>query len=249
MLNTTVLADIWGGDITTWNHTAIKELNPDIADKLPSATIFLGYHENANVLSFTEVFKAALESFSPAFKAKFAAANRTFDNLPPALSGHAERAGGSGVRIGWLQVRPPPGYGSVHCGGHALTDAQNKPYALTWFNYIEVANVSVTLARMINRGGGLVEPTVASIQSAMTDFQSDYDAGRFTVDIFNGGGVGSWPMSYLTFFALEKNASLGDCTDVQEILNFVAWIHTNKEYVLHPHRDSDGAVQSYAIHG
>ena len=136
----------------------------------------------------------------------------------------------------------------VHCGGHALTDAQNKPYALTWFNYIEVANVSVTLARMINRGGGLVEPTVASIQSAMTDFQSDYDAGRFTVDIFNGGGVGSWPMSYLTFFALEKNASLGDCTDVQEILNFVAWIHTNKEYVLHP-PNSDGAVQSYAIHG
>jgi hypothetical protein len=101
---------------------------------------------------------------------------------------------------------------------------------LTWFNYIEVANVSVTLARMINTAGGLVEPTVSTIQSAMADFQSQYDQGIFTVDIFNGGGKRSWPMAYMTFFALAKDASLGDCTDMQEILNFVAWIHTNKEY-------------------
>jgi hypothetical protein len=85
---------------------------------------------------------------------------------------------------------------------------------------------------MINRAGQLVEPTVSSIQSAMADFQEDYDNGLFTVDIFNGAGAGSWPVSYLTFFALNKNTSLEDCTDVQEMLNFVAWIHTNKECVL-----------------
>jgi hypothetical protein len=115
ILNTTVLADVWAGDITTWNHTAIKELNPDLADKLPSETIFLGYHENANVLSFTEVFKATLDSFSPSFRAKFAAANRTFDNMPPARSGNAVRAGGSGVRIGWLQVPKIPIFSVCVC--------------------------------------------------------------------------------------------------------------------------------------
>ncbi len=106
ILNRTVLAEIWGGQVTTWDHPSIRDLNPDIAAKLPSQTIFVGYSDSNSVLSFPEVFKLTLESFSADFKAQFAAVNRTFSQLPPALNGNAASAGGSSpARAAWLQVR------------------------------------------------------------------------------------------------------------------------------------------------
>jgi hypothetical protein len=111
---------------------------------------------------------------------------------------------------------------------------------------------------MVNKAGTLVSPTVEAIQSAMagmrapapnepcvgdklvnlghatttiTDFQAEYEVGDFTVDILDANGTDSWPMAYLTFFAMDQNVSTADCTNVQELLNFVSWIHTNDEYV------------------
>jgi len=101
-----VLGSIWAGSITAWNDTAIQELNPDIAHKLPPDAIRLGYsNDTTKVLTFTEVFKLTLESFSEEFREVFAAANRTFALLPPAINGFAVRVGGSSAsRITWLQV-------------------------------------------------------------------------------------------------------------------------------------------------
>lgn len=208
ILNRTVLAEIWGGQITTWDHPAIRDLNPDIAAKLPSQTIFVGYSDSSSVLSFPEVFKLTLESFSDDFKAQFAAVNRTFSQLPPALNGNAASAGGSSpARAVWLQGRP---------------------YGLTYLNYAELTG-NASAARMVNKAGTLVSPTVEAIQSAMADFQTEYEDGDFTVDILDANGTDSWPMAYLTFFAMDQNVSTADCTNVQELLNFVAWIHTNEE--------------------
>jgi hypothetical protein len=110
ILNRTVLGSIWAGSITAWNDTAIQELNPDIAHKLPPDAIRLGYsNDTTKVLTFTEVFKLTLESFSEEFREVFAAANRTFALLPPALNGFAVRVGGSSAsRITWLQVLSLP---------------------------------------------------------------------------------------------------------------------------------------------
>lgn len=208
ILNRTVLAEIWRGQVTTWDHPSIRDLNPDIAAKLPSQTIFVGYSESSSVLSFPEVFKLTLESFSADFKAQFAAVNRTFSQLPPALNGNAASAGGSSpARAAWLQ-------------GH--------PYGLTYLNYVELTG-DTSAARMVNKAGTLVSPTVEAIQSAMADFQAEYEVGDFTVDILDANGTDSWPMAYLTFFAMDQNVSTADCTNVQELLNFVSWIHTNDE--------------------
>jgi hypothetical protein len=89
-----------------WNDPAIRELNPDIVDKLPAQKIITGYSTSSTALSFPEVFKLTLESFSSEFKEQFAAVNRSFTLLPPALRGDAQNAGGSSAaRSAWLQVR------------------------------------------------------------------------------------------------------------------------------------------------
>jgi hypothetical protein len=122
---------------------------------------------------------------------------------------------------------------------------QNNVNTLTWLNFAggltasttNAGTSSVNLARMYNKAGRLVELSVASLQSAMTDYQQDYAAGRFGIDIFDAPGVGSWPMAYLTFFAMRQNQTTDDCSNVGELLDFVAWIHTNDAYVVsvYPH--------------
>jgi hypothetical protein len=112
--------------------------------------------------------------------------------------------------------------------------------SLTWLNFAggltasttNATASSVNLARMYNKAGRLVELSVASLQSAMTDYQQDYAAGRFGIDIFDAPGAGSWPMAYLTFFAMRQNQTTDDCSNVGELLDFVAWIHTNDEYAV-----------------
>jgi hypothetical protein len=95
---------VWSGDVALWNDSRIQALNPDIAHKLPAEPIVLGYNDNF-VLSITEVLRLSLESFSSDFAAQFAAANRTFGNMPPAQRGTAALVGiSTALRLAWLQV-------------------------------------------------------------------------------------------------------------------------------------------------
>ncbi len=106
MLSRETVGLIWAGEITMWNDARIQALNPPaVSAKLPAATITLGYNI-ANALSFAEVFKVALSSFSATFRTALAAANNSYALLPPALAGHATDAGRTTtLRVAWLKVR------------------------------------------------------------------------------------------------------------------------------------------------
>jgi ABC-type phosphate transport system substrate-binding protein len=105
VLDRETLGLIWTGEITQWNDQRIKDLNaPALAAKLPSAVITLGYKVDSTI-TVAEVFKRALSSFSVEFRTALAAANDSFDLMPPALAGHAVDAGNSGARARWAQVR------------------------------------------------------------------------------------------------------------------------------------------------
>lgn len=85
---------------------------------------------------------------------------------------------------------------------------------------------------MYNKAGTLVSPSVASVQAAMNSFLSQFSEGNFSVDILDAGGLSAWPMAYMTYITLDQNVTTSDCTAVQELLNFVAWVHTNDGFVL-----------------
>jgi hypothetical protein len=104
-MNRTVLADVWCGKITMWNDDAIRELNPEIESKLPAEPIAVGFIDSAVTISFVEVLKRTLESFSDDFRTAFAEANRTFANLPAAQNGTLHQiSGASPARAAWMKV-------------------------------------------------------------------------------------------------------------------------------------------------
>lgn len=204
------LAAIWAGNVTTWNHPAIAALNQGIATRLPSANITLGYIDDF-YLSAAEVVKLSLESFSPAFAAEFARHNRTFGLLPFATQGRGRVLSDSSPdRVAWIA---------------------DTPHGLTFVDYADVptgdATTVVRAASLYNRAGRLVEPSVGAIQLAMRDFSAQYAAGNLAIPIYDAPGNGSWPMAYVPLVALSNRFVQDDCTRISELVNFLAWVHTN----------------------
>jgi phosphate transport system substrate-binding protein len=97
--------------------------------------------------------------------------------------------------------------------------SDSRAVGLPWFN-------------MINKAGKTVQPSVASVQAAMSNFAANISAGQLTIDIVNAAGNDSWPMAYLTFLAINRSVTTLDCTNVDEFLRLVAWALTNDECVL-----------------
>jgi ABC-type phosphate transport system substrate-binding protein len=109
--------------------------------------------------------------------------------------------------------------------------SQAKPYGMTFLTWADSVG-STAFARMINKANKLVEPSVASVQAAMTSFSDEYAKGNFEIDIIDANGTDAWPLAWMTHFGLARNASSLDCTNVKELLSFIAWVHTNDAYAL-----------------
>ena len=85
---------------------------------------------------------------------------------------------------------------------------------------------------MYNKEGSLVTPSTTSVQAAMSQFQAQFARSNFSVDILDAGGASSWPISYLTYLTMDRNVNGVDCTAIQELLAFAAWVYTNDGYPL-----------------
>src|SRR5690606_998585 len=99
-------------------------------------------------------------------------------------------------------------------------------------NYYDAVNKSLPYAHMVNKAGTTVAPTTAAVQSAMADYITELAENNFAIDIFDGNGTDSWPIPYMSFFSMNRNVTTFDCTNILELLNFVAWVHTNDAYVI-----------------
>jgi hypothetical protein len=107
---------------------------------------------------------------------------------------------------------------------------QTQTEALTFVNYFDAVAGGLKWAQMYNRENVLVQASTASVQSAMAAFLPAFGQSNFTVDIYDAVGHTSWPISYLSYFSMGRNVTVFDCNVIRELLNFVAWIHTNDGY-------------------
>jgi hypothetical protein len=98
---------------------------------------------------------------------------------------------------------------------------------MTFANYFDAVAGGVKWAKMYNRENVLVKASMVTIQSAMAAFLPAFGQSNFTVDIYDAPGANSWPISYMSYFSMGRNVTVFDCNVVRELLNFVAWIHTN----------------------
>ncbi len=108
---------------------------------------------------------------------------------------------------------------------------QANDNSVTFMSYADTVSSPFKWMNMINKAGKLVLPSVASVQSAMADFGIEYGSSNFTIDIVDAKGNASWPIAYMSYLSLKQNVTASDCTNIQELLAFVAWLQTNDAYV------------------
>nr|WIL03466.1 serine/threonine kinase [Cedratvirus plubellavi] len=198
------LALIYLGNITSWNDPILAALNPQAS--LPAQEITLGYMEESRV-SLSGGLIEALSSFNPLFGQRYNQTGRTFGG---ALQGRGVIAGDSSQKR-WAWVK-------------------NNTYSLSYVNYADIFDQTtqdVSYFNMYNKAGNLVQPSLESVSSAMADFKEVYARGEMALDIMDGGGEDSWPLSFITYIIMGSNVTLPDCTRSTELLDFVVWIYTN----------------------
>ncbi len=97
------LAQIFMGNITTWDHPAIQLLNPTVT--LPHANITIGITPGQAPLE-SGLFKSLLSLFSSEFASALASAGNDFINMKPAQEGRAVSASDAAARLQFVQVWP-----------------------------------------------------------------------------------------------------------------------------------------------
>ncbi len=96
-------------------------------------------------------------------------------------------------------------------------------------NHGEALDYGLPFARMKNRAGYIVDPTLDAIQQAIDDQASTISSGSLSVDIVDGPGSGSWPLCYITFITVRQNSTLKSCKPLSELLLFLSWTQLNDQ--------------------
>lgn len=107
---------------------------------------------------------------------------------------------------------------------------QARTNAITFVSYADAVTSGVKYAQMYNRENVLVTASSTTVQSAMAAFLPEFGQSNFTVDIYDAEGTNSWPLALMSYVSLNRDVTAVDCNVVRELLNFVAWIHTNDGY-------------------
>jgi serine/threonine protein kinase/ABC-type phosphate transport system substrate-binding protein len=202
VLDGDTLGRIWSGNITNWSDQSLVDLNPNAT--LPDAEIMLCYGD-PSIESISMEFLRGLRLLSPEFDSVLTAANGNMSLLPPMLDGR-------GVFIGTNST------GRINC-------TQNTPNSLTYSDW--ASSTRYTKANLINKAGFEVGISVASVQSAMTDFQSELQ-NDLLISLIDGPGNTSYPFSYVSTVIIGAEGNSTDCTQSQELAQFLSWLLTNQ---------------------
>jgi phosphate transport system substrate-binding protein len=196
----TILAGIYGGTITKWNDPAITTLNPDLAARLPNATI-TGVHRSDGS-GTTEIFTNFLAS-----------ASEDWSNVV-----------GAGSSVEWPVDKAGNGIGGKGNQG-VSAGVQNTPNSVGYVELSYAISNQILFAKMVNKAGQTVQADADSLASAMNDFSGSFDE-KLTTKIVHGDGAGSWPIAGYTYIILHTT-SMQDCTKAEKLLQFLHWALTD----------------------
>jgi ABC-type phosphate transport system substrate-binding protein len=102
VLSNEVLAKVWMGTITTWNHADIAGLNPNAT--LPANDITLVFSEAPSSVEMSAVLARALSSVSEAFRTALGSGGGSLSGVVPSS---AIAASGTDGRLAFVKVRLP----------------------------------------------------------------------------------------------------------------------------------------------
>jgi ABC-type phosphate transport system substrate-binding protein len=158
VLNLTTLADIYLGTIDNWNHSAIRELNLDLAGLLPNAPIL--------------VFGAAADPRQPPSVEMLL--SRALNQASHAFNTQV----GNALMSDWPVFRTSRGVLSRDALG-ALEGSANS---LAVLPYSQVRTIRTAgFADLINVAGNRVSPSLDAINSAISDFADQPNTTAFVL--------------------------------------------------------------------
>ncbi|MCI4358623.1 MAG: phosphate ABC transporter substrate-binding protein PstS [Thermoplasmata archaeon] len=202
-----VIAQIFAGNITTWNNTAITALNP--GDKIPGTAIVIEHRSDGSGTTFA--FTSYLSSESSYWKGKYGAA--TSINWP---AGSFGQKGSEGVAGAVATTTGAIGYDEL--------------------NYAQEEGANLETAAVQNPNGGYVIPSVSdtalAIGSASSLPSPTGSWQNFTV--LNAAVAGAYPIATFTYLMIYQDVgkaygSSFTMVQAQELVSFLWWItHTGQ---------------------
>lgn len=200
VLDRPTLVGIYNAKITKWNDPSIKALNPDLANKLPDATITAVHRSDGS--GTTEIFTKALAAFDEGWK----------------------NSVGAGSSVEWPVDKAGNGVGGKGNQGVAAA-VQNTPNSIGYVELSFAISNKIAFADMINKAGKKVSASSESLASTMTDYANKFDE-KLTANIVDGPGGGSWPIAGYTYIILHTQ-SMTDCVKADKLLAFIKWALTD----------------------
>ncbi|MDA4126221.1 MAG: phosphate ABC transporter substrate-binding protein PstS [Thaumarchaeota archaeon] len=194
-----IIADIYLQKITLWNDPAIRALNPKVADlnATTNITIIPVHRSDGSGTTY------ALTNYFSKVSADWNASGKGF-----------------GTSINWPAAGELAGKGSA---GVAAYVGQN-PLAVGYADSYYAFSNKLLSAAVQNKAGNFLQPSLAGVTSAASDFSSQVQSNP-TFSITNAPGAASYPISTYTYLLVWQNqGSQGKGNDVAQLF---WWIVTH----------------------
>lgn len=229
VLNLTTLADILLGTVDTWNHAAIRELNPMLASLLPSApiTVTLPGQDQVVMCILTKSLWAASALFDQMVT------DQLLPNPEPILVCNCKC-----LMAVCMQVGPNNSNLNLLIQGTRwlIIDMSDLTLMLSnttnamgvWMHKKLQLNHKLGMANFINPAGNCVAPSAESLQSTINNFSAYMNV----VDLINGSstksgaGVKSWLMATYHQFIIHQT-TMPDCVKARGLVDWIFWIQTD----------------------
>ncbi len=174
-LTGTVLSNIYLGNITTWNNSAIQSLNPGVS--LPNQTIETVHRSDSSGTSY--IFTDYLNTVNPAWSSSGPGVSKS----PTWTKGNPNNLGGSGN----------PG---------VAADVANTQYSIGYVELAYALQSSITYAQIQNAAGDYQYPTLSTVSAAASQFPN---VSYTNFPIVNAPGASSYPICGYSWALVYQN--------------------------------------------
>lgn len=202
--NGSVLAQIFDGQITNWNNTALQSLNPGVT--LPSASIAPVYRTGGSGTTF--IFTSFL-TLKNSYWASHYGRNLSWPSGLPGTS-----ASGNGGEASTVSTTPDAiGYVDIE-------------YALT-------SSASLGIGAVQNPTGNFIVANVTNTESALVDLHPTLPSGSeswYNVSFLDAPGAGDYPITSLTYLLVYQDLSSAyssyTLNSAENLVDFIQWAIT-----------------------
>ncbi len=202
--NGSVLAQLFDGQLTNWNNTALQALNPGVT--LPDQTVAPIYRTGGSGTSF--IFTQFLSAENAYWKSNYG----TNPYWPTGL----------------------PGTGASGNGGEADAVATTTyAIGYVDLNYALSSGSSVGIGSVENPSGHFIRASVENTESALLDSKVTLPAGDqswYNVSFLNAPGASDYPITSLTYLLIYENLSKAyssyTLNQAENLVDFLKWAIT-----------------------